>query len=537
MRVTSLKIENHSRLADVELKIREHLVLVGPNDAGKSSILRCLDLVLGASTAQLYSRMTTADFRDPSKPLLIEVVLHEFTKSERALFADEIFVDPNGGEALLTITLLATADDNATVSIQRTSPHGGHQRQLSRDQLAGLGWKFLSATARGRDLRDNRQSALSEILAKVDLREEQDGFDEITRALVKQMQDSGVLTSLREELANQLTRALPKTMTKDDLAFLPGAATDQDVLGDVHLQVNSEAGAHDVTEQSDGMRALYAIALYDLTAVGANVMGIDEPEIHLHPASQRSLARLLNTNSNQKVIATHSPDIVGAFDPDMIAVVHAGGRVVQPATGFLSSDEKMAVRWWVRDRLEPLTARAVLAVEGISDRVIVEKIAEVTDRQLDRLGVSLVETGGAGDMSAIHKLFGTNGFQTPTWMLVDQDAAQATADVLGVEVEELGDSQVAVSSPDLEGEYVSALGADAVWTAVSGSSLFNQNELTNCVATGVDGMRTEEDVAGFCRKASKYKVKAALAVAPLLDAENARAVASVDALLNSLAAQ
>lgn len=62
MRLTNLKVTNHQRLSDLSIEIREHLVLVGANDVGKSSLLRCLDLALGASTAQLYSKISAEDF-------------------------------------------------------------------------------------------------------------------------------------------------------------------------------------------------------------------------------------------------------------------------------------------------------------------------------------------------------------------------------------------------------------------------------------------------------------------------------------------
>lgn len=57
MKLTRLKIENHRRLNDLDIEVRDHLVLVGANDVGKSSLLRCMDLLLGASTAQLYSHI------------------------------------------------------------------------------------------------------------------------------------------------------------------------------------------------------------------------------------------------------------------------------------------------------------------------------------------------------------------------------------------------------------------------------------------------------------------------------------------------
>lgn len=55
MRLTAIRVTNHSRLADLSLEVRAHLVLVGPNDVGKSSLLRCLDLLLAASVASLWS--------------------------------------------------------------------------------------------------------------------------------------------------------------------------------------------------------------------------------------------------------------------------------------------------------------------------------------------------------------------------------------------------------------------------------------------------------------------------------------------------
>src|SRR3954470_11930110 len=110
MRLTRLKVENHTRLLDTELEVRTHLVRVGPNDVGKSSLLRCLDLLLGASTAQLYTRLTPEDLRDPDQPLIIERVLESFEAHDRALFPDEITVDAATSKESLTIRLEATVD-------------------------------------------------------------------------------------------------------------------------------------------------------------------------------------------------------------------------------------------------------------------------------------------------------------------------------------------------------------------------------------------------------------------------------------------
>ena len=509
-------------------------MLVGPNDVGKSSLLRCLNFLLGASTAQLYSWLVPEDLRDPDQPLIIEADLEEFDADQGAPFPDEITVDAATGKKKLTIKLAATFDSNDTLTVERTAPDGGTGRQISREQIVGIGWQMLGAIGLSRDLRADRRSHLDDILQAVDLGTEQATFDGLATQFQEALENSTTLDGLRNNLADQLSRALPELVAKDDLAFVPGSSAEDDVLNDVRLRITKDGQQRSLSDQSDGTRALFAIALYDMVSVGANMVAIDEPEIHLHPTSQRSLARLLQQGGNQKFIATHSADIVGAFGPECIVAVRSGGKVVQPQANFLSADERMSVRWWVRDKLEPLTARRVVAVEGISDRIVLERCADITDRNLDRLGCALVVTDGAGDMGAVIKLFGSAGFDIPMSLLIDLDAVATTASKLGVPVADLHLHSTWVSDPDLETEYVATLGSGTVWTAIERSALFSDNERANCNASGLGGTRTADDVAAFCRSSSKHKVRAALVVAPLIGDPQARAIGSIDKLLDEI---
>ncbi|MFB8190379.1 ATP-dependent endonuclease [Microbacterium sp. NPDC055988] len=534
MKLTRVKLENYRRLEDTEIEVRDHLVLVGANDVGKSSLLRAIDLVLGASTAQLYANLSVDDFRNTEQELRFEIELVDFSPDEKTLFADEIFVDPVTNDRSLAIQLTASVDASESLSIARIGPHAGTGRQLSRDQITGLGWKFLSATAQTRDLREDRRSALDDMLRAVELGGEKADFDAISTSFQNALNESDTLGDLRKQLARQLSKALPEKLRKKDLSFVSGASADDDVLSDVRLRVTKGGVEHELSEQSDGTRALYAIALYDLISAGANVVGIDEPEIHLHPTSQRSLARLLRASSNQKVLATHSSDIVGAFDADSIVVVRPGGKIVQPDAGFLAADERTFVKWWVRDKLEPLTATRVVTVEGLSDRIILERVADLTDRNLDRLGVSVIETDGASEIRPIAKLFGPTGFDLAVSRLIDLDAEQELADTLGVAVADLRSHSVHTSQRDLEDEYVRALGGANVHAALASGGHFSKNELGNCVPTGDGGAFTDEDVASFCR-VNKRKVRAALSVLPVLTASNASAITSIDDLLTEIA--
>jgi putative ATP-dependent endonuclease of OLD family len=169
MRISRLSVRNHSRPEDFEMQVRSHLVLAGPNDVGKSSVLRCLDLVLGASTAQLYQQISPSDFREPGETLVIEADLADFQEFARANFPDEIQVVPDTGSSYSTLRLAASIDDDQTISIERTAPGSGTGRQVSRTQIASIRWKMLGAAAQTRDLRGGRKNVFPEILQAADL--------------------------------------------------------------------------------------------------------------------------------------------------------------------------------------------------------------------------------------------------------------------------------------------------------------------------------------------------------------------------------
>lgn len=99
----------------------------------------------------------------------------------------------------------------------------------------------------------------------------------------------------------------------------------------------------------------------------------------------------------------------------------------------------------------------MIAVEGISDKLVLERIAQRRGDDLD--GVEIVAIGGA---HAIRRFVGGLGSDVHVRGLCDENEAYLFRRVL---------DDVFVCTPDLEGELIRAVGAERVLELVDRSSL------------------------------------------------------------------
>ena len=226
------------------------------------------------------------------------------------------------------------------------------------------------------------------------------------------------ISDLREGVAAHLSRAMPRSIAHDDLSVRTAADPEDGVLGNVSMFFERDGEHQPITDQSDGLRQLMSMTLFDLAEGAANVVAIDEPELHLHPSSQRTVAELFAASSNQKILVTHSPYIVQRFEPSQIIAVSPDGVCHQIPADKLSVVEKERANWWSPRLLEVLTARYAVIVEGPSDKVILEAVARLMNIGLDRLGAVVFDLDGAMKFPHVYKLIGRGGFVCQSLVLL-----------------------------------------------------------------------------------------------------------------------
>lgn len=533
MRLSRIEIVNHSRVHDLDLRIRRHAVIVGANDVGKSSILRMLNLLLGTSTAGLYRELTTEDLRDPEQPLIINTWWEDFTDEIRRLFPSEISVDMDQASESLWIQMRVELDpeDSETVAVQRWFPESGHKRAPSREQLEAFGWRYLRAT-RGSSMVEGKHSPIRTLLAAANLGTSEENLRCLLNQFNKELENNQSVGELLQRIANHLSRSMPRAVSRDDFTIRTVTDPADDVLQDVTMLLNRDGSHVSLMKQSDGVRQLMSMTLFDLAEGTANVLAIDEPEIHLHPTSQRTVADLLSRNGNQKIIVTHSPYILHRFDPSEIIAVNRYGECRQITTEKqLSKVEKVRALWWSPRLLEALTAQFVILVEGDADRVIVEAVAEKLGIKLDRLGAVVVELHGADKFKNVFPLLGPDGFGPTLLGLVDEKESGSWFNAFKGKKRTIVNKKIFVSEVDLEDEYSRALGGPAVARAlISGGLCRERGILQSTEAKKIEEISAEA-AAKFCRG---RKVEAATCVSEALTPEEAEKIDSVARLLHGL---
>lgn len=533
MRLSRLAIINHSRIQDLDLEVRRHAVIVGANDVGKSSILRMLNLLLGTSTAGLYQALKPSDLRDPEQPLVVNACWSDFTDKNRRPFPSEISIaaDQTGEYLWVQMMVELDPDDDEAITIRRWFPESGHERAPSREQLEEFGWRYLRAT-RGASMMEGPHSPVRTLLAAADLGTNEESLKALLEQFNDELAGNASVGELLGRVAGHLSRSMPRTVTKEDFSVRSVTDPSSDVLQDVSLFLSRGGDQVPLMEQSDGVRQLMSMTLFDLAEGAANVLAIDEPEIHLHPTSQRTAADLLSGEGNQKIIVTHSPYILHRFEPSEVIAVDRHGACHQIGAGRLSKIEKVRAHWWSPRLLEALTARFVILVEGDADRVIVEAVAQKLGIDLDRLGAAVVELDGADKFKNVFPLLGPDGFGPTLLGLVDVKESGPWVHAFGGRPRNVIDKKVFISDADLEDEYSRALGGPVAAKALIDGGFCREQGIRQAAGVAAIDEITPEAVAAFCR--DKGKVEAATCIAEDLTAETAEKIGSVARLVRAV---
>ncbi len=167
-----------------------------------------------------------------------------------------------------------------------------------------------------------------------------------------------------------------------------------------------------------GFRRIFIMLLY-IFHPDYQIVLIDEPETHLHPALQeRLLWAMQNSDAGQIIFTTHSPLFVKPMTlPQVLRVIKDQSSTQAYGVHHHSYDPQRLIQELNADNLEMFFADEVIMVEGMSDKLLLRGLIDhFYEGDKD---IKVVQTHGKGNMSVYIELL--KMFQIPYRIIMDRD--------------------------------------------------------------------------------------------------------------------
>jgi predicted ATPase len=236
-------------------------------------------------------------------------------------------------------------------------------------------------------------------------------------------------------------------------------------------------------DEDGGLALIRAVSALVDAGVRGIVMLVEEPELYLSPPAQRHLNRLLRRLAmrNQVLYSTHAAVFLGVETlSELVLVRHderSGTRLLQPD----ALTQKQTFRMFAEfdaERAEIFLSRAVLFVEGRTEKLAFPFIFDALGFDTDREAIAIVDCSGKGNMPLYAEI--CNACEIPYVIVHDRDAPRGTAPAEAEQianeaiVRAAGKKRTITLVPDFEG--VSGLSARrgkpaAAWKRFQGGDL------------------------------------------------------------------
>jgi len=424
MKISKIEIQNFRGFKKEIIELDDITVFVGENNTGKSTILDAIKLIIGAQ--DWNDRLSKYDY-------------HLNSSTSRA--GDE-------GEILLRVEVSEKREDEWPDEIQQTLPDSidieenglrhfylamkgkyNHTDEKSTDNK-----EFQSKTYSAKGAKANTGKCFSDfrkllpVFYITSLRDSSKEFQQ-KRGLFKKFLDSEIIPS---DKRNQLETKLATLNSEiievlDNIKLLKGhlkksmtvlSGTDEaivdieplpsdlnDLVGKAGIILENIIGIRLPLERhGSGAQSLSVLFLYEsfLTVLLATeydkfsepVLLIEEPEAHLHPSAVRLFWKFLEKMPGQKIVTTHSGDIISSVPFSRIRrIVGVSGENRVRAMSDLSFDpkEKRFLRNYITySRGELFFAKCWLIVEGETEQAFFENLLN-KDGFLDQKGIRIIQ--------------------------------------------------------------------------------------------------------------------------------------------------
>ncbi|MFB8280486.1 ATP-dependent nuclease [Nocardia colli] len=445
--ISRVLIENFRNFRHLEIDpFPRSAVIVGENGTGKSNLIFALRLILDPNLPDSRRMLRPEDVSDYADRSLAEGAEVKVEIDIAGIESDDPVVGEFDGCFVETEPLVV----RLTYVYRPQSATVDSDKQLTRDDFTfeifggvrqhddkartrrAFPLMVLPALRDAVDLLRGRTSPLHELL------EARPPDQTLMEKVAQRIQESvdvlatdqaviDIQTDLSKRLAEMTGPQIDLTPT---LGFLPSPPEKLIRSIQLFLDANRTRG---VAETSTGTANVIYLALLleqlmkrqAKDTVFGNVLGVEEPEAHLHPVLQRNLFRYFLQSDPALIVTTHSPHIAAVSKLDNLVLLRRDSTGAVTArttagTGMTKPQRADIERYLDVSRAELLFCKAAILVEGPSEVYLLSALASVLDFDLDAHGVILANIAGT-DFAPYRRLLSMSGLDVPHVIITDGD--------------------------------------------------------------------------------------------------------------------
>lgn len=433
MHIDRVDVERLLGFEKVSIEMDPHLQLIaGPNNAGKSSLLRILGTFFANPTGEEVLRLKPLhDYYAQGGPRMMSSIVVHFgglTEAEHELFGDAILKNET-----FWIKLSCSRGGRITYEASRKSAHASELYKEVLQSFSFVKIPSVRVSDSGPGESDQSLVRLYETLEGVLVRTGS------SRKTQLQQEFEDVIKPVEELVHRVLSESMAAVATElpfrerklginlpDSRHALRGMLQEAVITSVDDVEVS-------IAERGTGFQSAMVLGILRYVAsrsqqAGGNVVfAIEEPEAFLHPQTQRAMAKILRDISAgaQLLVTTHSPVLVDSFSVQSIVrlPLGSGGTNYSARRQELTvAEEGRLTRYCDATNSELVFANAVILVEGHGDKLLIDfLLGRITGGAGGHyaMGIAVIEASG---IDTIKHLVGlAQYFGVRSYVITDKD--------------------------------------------------------------------------------------------------------------------
>jgi putative ATP-dependent endonuclease of OLD family len=452
MKIVQLKIKNFRGIKCSNLLFPDHVVLIGDNNTGKSTVFEALDLALGPDRLSRRSVIDEHDFYNgqylskdketPSPKVEIEATIVNLSDEQQRHFKDYLewwcknsnalhtsrkpeTVDKKSIEAALRVSFIGEYDPDeddfvGSTCFTRSITEATKPQAFTKKDKQKCCFLYLRSLRTGsRALSLEKGSLLDIILRIKEIRPQmwENTIDELSKFNIVEDPSigiSGVLASIEKSMKKYVPREWGinphlkvSSLTRDDLRKV------------ITAFIATGEGDHAAPFYRQGTGTINILVLAMLSQIAEDkqnvIFAMEEPETAIPPYTQKRIVHEIKNLSSQSFFTSHSPYVLEEFELKEIVILHRtpDGGLIQNSVELPESIKHKKYRQDFRQRFcEGLLSRRILVAEGATETsaipVAARRLSELRPdlyTSLEALGICVINAESDSKIADLASLY------------------------------------------------------------------------------------------------------------------------------------